>query len=130
MKKISIGKFVKGSLVSLGLVAIALASFSILTHPGNAASASESPCLANGVVNNSPDGNGVVFTVTTKGTCQDAPLVLTSVDSNGIKTVLASLPLIPDEKGAKVASVSIVPSKSVASYAVNVENAFSATINP
>lgn len=131
MKKISIGKFVKGSLVSLGLVAIALASFSVLTHPGsNAASASESPCLANGVVNNSPDGNGIVFTVTTKGICQETPLVLTSVDANGVKTVLASLPLLLDNEGNKVASVSFVPSKSVTSYVVNVENAFSATINP
>ena len=123
-------KIVKGTLSVLGILAIILVSVTFLGHSNSAASASEASCLAKGVVTNSPDGSGVVFTVTTNGVCKDTPLVLTSVDANGVKTVLASLPLTSDNKGGKVASVSFVPSKSVASYVVNVENAFSATVNP
>ena len=121
---------VKVMVTGLSLLAVVLVSANYLVHSGNAASAVESSCIAKGVVSNSPDGNGVVFTVTTTGLCKDTPLVLTSVDSIGAKTVLASLPFTSNDKGEKVASVSFVPEKQVASYVVNVENAFTATVNP
>lgn len=114
----------------LAVSILATVSFLVLTNSTPAVSADSGVCSAKGDVTDSSDGLGIIFTVTTTGLCSDTPLVLTSIDADGNSKVLASLALKSNSDGGKVASVSFVPLKSVKSYVVNVENAFTATVNP
>lgn len=132
MARISKTKVARVGLIVVGIAVISLTTAVVLTHstPSASASSESTLCSAKGDITNAPDGTGIVFTVTTNGTCKDAPLILTSIDPEGNKKVLATLPLTSNSDGTKVVSVSFIPDKTVASYVVNVAQAFSATVTP
>lgn len=132
MKNILNIKIVRVGFITLSIALISIVTGITLTNPTTSASASPEsiPCSSSGEVTNAPDETSIIFTVTLNGLCKDAPLVLTSIDPSGAEKVLAILPLTSNSDGTKTVSVSFTPKKSVASYVVNVAEAFSATVTP
>lgn len=125
-------KILNSKIVRVGFVAFSVAILSaitvvVLSQSPTSASASVT-CSAKGEVTNAPDGIGIVFTVTTTGLCEEAPLVLTAVSSDEVSQVLATVPLTLNSDGTRIVSVSFAPDKSVASYIVSVGEIFSATL--
>jgi hypothetical protein len=93
----------------------------------NFAAAQDTPCLSHGVVTDAVSGAGLTVTITTTGTCQDAPLVLSSRDDNDIATVLTTRARDITPTGTEV-SITFVPSPTAVSYDVSIDGVFAANI--
>lgn len=120
----------KSAYTTLGITILAVVALTTLFHPGSSASAQTSintTCSANGSVSDGANG-GVLFTVTTSGKCQEAPLQLVGVSSTGVKSVLSSKALSLQNNGTNVGSVNFVPTNTYSYYQVVIPNVFSANL--
>lgn len=120
----------KSAYTTLGITILAVVALTTLLHPGSSASAQtpiNTTCSANGSVSDGANG-GVLFTVTTSGKCQEAPLQLVGVSSTGVKSVLLSQTLSPQSNGMNLGSVNFVPTSNYSYYQVVIANVFSANV--
>lgn len=120
----------KSVYVILGLTILAAVALSVLLHPTSSALAqtpTSTACSANGSVSDSANG-GVIFTITTTGKCESAPLQLVGVSKTGVKSVLSSQNLTQQSNGNQLGSVNFIPTSAYSFYQVVIPNVFSANI--